>query len=118
MSKTILILDDEKECILSLKRFLDEFPYTVFAVMRPAEALQIAAEHKPALILFDYKMPEMDGDKFLEKARAVSPGSRYALMTAYRDDATIEHFKKTGISDVILKPVDLEKLLNLIEGLG
>jgi len=118
MDKMILILDDEQECVLSLKKFLAHFLHEVVITLYPKDALELIQTYKPMLVLFDYKMPEMNGDQFLEKAKALSPKTRYVLMTAYRDDLTLERFKKIGVDEVMMKPLDLEKILALIEELN
>ncbi len=115
MDKTILVLDDEQECIDTLKKFLGEFGYNVVVALYPNHALDTLASRKPNFVLFDYKMPEMDGDEFLKKAKIISPKTKFVLMTAYRDDVTIERFKKLGVYEVMIKPIDLEKLLDMLE---
>lgn len=111
MSKKILILDDEQDFIDTLKNFLRELNYMVTATMYPTHALEIISNDNPDLVLFDYKLPDMDGDIFLKKAKEINNRSKYILMTAYRDDATIEKFKQMGVFDILLKPIDLEDLL-------
>lgn len=111
MSKKILILDDEQDFIVTLKNFLKELNYNVAATMFPKHALEIIVKDKPDLVLFDYKLPDMDGDNFLKKAKEINTEAKYVLITAYRDDVIVDKFKKMGVEDVILKPIDLEKLL-------
>jgi DNA-binding NtrC family response regulator len=115
MGRKILILDDEQEFMVTLRDFLKELGHTVEATMFPKHALDIISSYKPELVLFDYKLPDMDGDTFLKKAKEYSGKSKYILMTAYRDDAIVEKFKKMGVASVILKPVDLKDLLSKIE---
>lgn len=116
MSKKILILDDEKDFISTLKNFLSELSYTVDATMFPTHALEIIEQFRPEIVLFDYKLPDMDGDVFLAKAKELSSASKYVLMTAYRDEAIIDKFKSMGVSDVLLKPIDLSELLSKLRG--
>jgi len=115
MSKKILILDDESEFIVSLKNFLKEFNYSVDATMFPNHALDLISKHKPDIVIFDYKLPDMDGDVFFKKAKELSSDPAYILITAYRDDKIINKFKNMGVTDVILKPIDLQNLLQTIE---
>ena len=115
MGKKILILDDEQEYITSLRNFLREFKYTVGATMFPDHALELIKKEKPDLVLFDYKLPDMDGDAFLKKAKEISEKPVYVLITAYKDDAIMDKFKKIGVADIILKPIDLENLLSKLQ---
>ena len=115
MSKKILILDDEQDFITTLQNFLKEFGYTVAATMFPNHALEIIQKVKPDLVLFDYKLPDMDGDNFFKKAKELGAKAKYILITAYRDDVIVEKFKKMGVADIILKPINLEGLLEKIQ---
>ena len=113
--KKILIVDDEQEYIATLRDFLRELDYSVDATMYPNHALEIIAKEKPDIVLFDYKLPDMDGDSFLKRAKEMNASSSYILITAYRDDRIIEKFKQLGAVDVVFKPVILEELLEKIK---
>lgn len=115
MNKKILILDDEQEYIVELKKFLHEFNYAVCITMFADQALEIIKRDKPNLVLFDYKLPDMDGDSFLERAKKLSPSIPYILITAWNDPIILDRFKKLGACDVVLKPVDLAKLVEKIQ---
>lgn len=117
MSKKILILDDELEYVAALKDFLIQFDYLIEAAAFPQNALDIISKHKPEIVLFDYKLPDMDGDIFFKKAKKLSDKTKYILITAYRDDVIIEKFKKMGVDDAIIKPINLEELLNKIQNI-
>ena len=117
MTKKILILDDESEYLSSLGNFLQEFKFAVCMTMTAAQALDALKKDKPNLVLFDYKLPDMDGDSFLKKAREISPETSYILITAWNDPAVLERFKKMGVTDVVLKPINLESLLKNIKAI-
>lgn len=117
MSKKILILDDEGEYLVSLGNFLQEFKFAVCITMTTAQALEAIKKDKPDLVLFDYKLPDMDGDYFLKKAKELSPATLYILITAWNDPVVLERFKKMGVLDAILKPIDLEALLKSIRAI-
>ncbi len=117
MTKKILILDDESEYLTSLGNFLQEFKFAVCITMTTAQALDAIKKDKPDLVLFDYKLPDMDGDCFLKKAKELSPSTPYILITAWNDPAVLERFKKMGVIDIILKPINLEELLKSIKSI-
>lgn len=117
MSKKILILDDEAEFLDSLGKFLQEFKFAVCITMTTAQALEAIKKDKPELVLFDYKLPDMDGDYFLKKAKELSPSTSYILITAWNDPVILEKFKKMGVTDVVLKPINLESLLKSIKSI-
>lgn len=115
MAKKILILDDETEYIVALKQFLQEFGYAVCVTISSNQALEIIKQDRPNLVLFDYKSFDMDGDTFLAKAKESNPSIQYILVTAWNDPVILEKFKKMGVSDIFMKPINLEILFNRIK---
>src|SRR5689334_5328074 len=73
-----------------------------------------------AVILADYRMPEMNGIEFLEQAMDIHPGARRILLTAYADtSAAIDAINVVDLDHYLLKPWDPpeEKLYPVIDGL-
>src|ERR1022692_4685588 len=73
-----------------------------------------------AVILADYRMPEMNGIEFLERAMDIYPGARRALLTAYADTgAAIDAINVVDLDHYLLKPWDPpeEKLYPVVDGL-
>jgi thioredoxin reductase (NADPH) len=73
-----------------------------------------------AVILADYRMPEMNGIEFLERAMDVYPGARRALLTAYADTgAAIDAINVVDLDYYLLKPWDPaeEKLYPVVDAL-
>ncbi len=73
-----------------------------------------------AVILADYRMPQMNGIEFLERAMDVYPGARRVLLTAYADtDAAIDAINVVDLDHYLLKPWDPpeEKLYPVVDGL-
>jgi thioredoxin reductase (NADPH) len=73
-----------------------------------------------AVILADYRMPELNGIEFLEQAMDVYPGARRALLTAYADTgAAIDAINVVDLDHYLLKPWDPpeEKLYPVVDAL-
>ncbi|MEU3276574.1 FAD-dependent oxidoreductase [Streptomyces antibioticus] len=73
-----------------------------------------------AVILADYRMPQMNGIEFLEQALDVYPGARRVLLTAYADtDAAIDAINLVDVDHYLLKPWDPpeEKLYPVLDDL-
>jgi thioredoxin reductase (NADPH) len=73
-----------------------------------------------AVILADYRMPEMNGIEFLEQAMDIYPGARRALLTAYADTgAAIDAINVVDLDYYLLKPWDPpeEKLYPVVDSL-
>src|SRR5215469_6507471 len=77
-------------------------------------------DEQVAVLLADYRMPEMNGVEFLERAMDVYPGARRALLTAYADTgAAIDAINVVGLDYYLLKPWDPpeEKLYPVVDAL-
>src|SRR6516164_2214194 len=73
-----------------------------------------------AVLLADYRMPEMNGIEFLEEAMDIYPGARRALLTAYADTgAAIDAINVVDLDYYLLKPWDPpeEKLYPVVDSL-
>ncbi len=80
---TVLVVDDEPEVLSALRRLLDREPYDVITTDRPALALEWMERKNISLAISDQRMPEMDGDLFLEGVWKKSPRTARLLLTGY-----------------------------------
>lgn len=69
MAKTILVVDDEKRIISLLKAYLEQQGFGVITAANGKDALFVARQEKPDLIILDLMMPEMDGYEFMRLHR-------------------------------------------------
>jgi len=116
MAKPVIFtVDDDPEVLRAIERDLRRNFGQDYRVVR-AESGQTALDalkqlmlrNEPvALILSDQRMPGMNGVEFLEKARALYPDAKRALLTAYADtDAAIKAINAVRIDYYLLKPWD------------
>ena len=111
---TILVVDDEPDILIALED-LFENDYRVLTASSPTKALDIL-RHEPevAIIISDQRMPEMQGDEFLAKARDVSDAEAI-LLTGYADlKAVIGAVNKGRIMAYVPKPWDPAALSNMV----
>lgn len=66
----ILIADDEQECIDFVREALADTPHEVLAAMDGEEALKVAREQNPQVIILDVQMPKLNGFEVFSKLRA------------------------------------------------
>ena len=85
MSKTIMVVDDEKRLVSLVETYLTQEGYRVVIAHNGRDALTVAHREKPDLIVLDVMMPEMDGYEFLRKHRAEN-STPIILLTARVDD--------------------------------
>ena len=80
---TVLVVDDDAQTLAALRRLLDREPYDVITTDRPALALEWMERKNISLAISDQRMPEMDGDLFLEGVWSKSPRTARLLLTGY-----------------------------------
>ena len=111
---TILVVDDEPDILIALED-LFENDYRVLTASSPVQALDII-RHEPdiAIIISDQRMPEMQGDEFLAKARHETDADAI-LLTGYADlKAVIGAVNKGRIMAYVPKPWDPAALSNMV----
>lgn len=112
--KKVLIIDDELEFVKDFSKGLQMFGYEVYQACDGEGALNVIKNKKPDIVLCDYRLPDMDGDKILEKTKKEFPKIRFVMVTAYYDETVENRLRNLGADEVIFKPIvlsDIEKLL-------
>jgi DNA-binding NtrC family response regulator len=103
---TVLIVDDDPETLTALRRELDREPYDVVTTDRPALALEWLARKDVSLVISDQRMPEMEGDLFLEGVWKKSPGTARLLLTGYPETVKAIPASRRCLLKVLTKPWD------------
>lgn len=111
----IVYLDDEVHQHIALECLIPD-DWEIFCYDSPMEAIEAVTQMKPALVISDQRMPQMQGFKFLEMVKTISPESVRIITTGYNDENSIvESIRAAQIYDYIIKPWDAEKLLASLE---
>jgi DNA-binding response OmpR family regulator len=103
MSKTIMVVDDEKRLVSLVESYLTREGYRVVSAYNGQEALTVARREKPDLIVLDVMMPEMDGYEFMRRHRAEN-NTPIILLTARVDDEEKVIGLEVGADDYMTKP--------------
>lgn len=111
MSKTILVVDDEKDIRTSLSGILEDEGYQVVTAASGLDALETAREDLPDLVLLDIWMPGMDGLETLEKLKTLFPYITVIMISGHGTIETAVRATKLGAFDFIEKPLSLDKVL-------
>ncbi|MDZ4771297.1 MAG: response regulator transcription factor [Chloroflexota bacterium] len=108
--KTLLVVDDKLAVRALLLDYLSESGYRVILAANGREALTVARQHKPDLILLDVMMPEMDGFAFLEAYRKERE-TPVILLTAKIEETDKVAGLELGADDYITKPFGMAELV-------
>jgi len=103
MSKTVMVVDDEKRLVSLVESYLSQEGYRVVTAGNGREALSVADKEKPDLIILDVMMPEMDGYEFM-RAHRTNQNTPIILLTARVDDDEKVVGLELGADDYITKP--------------
>jgi NarL family two-component system response regulator YdfI len=112
----ILIADDHRIVREGLRLILEsqeEFSLLDDAA-DGAEAVRMAAELNPDVILMDLRMPGMDGITAIEKIRARDPQAAIVILTTYNEDDLMVRGLRAGARGFLLKDTDRESLFRAI----
>jgi len=109
---TILIVDDVPTIRAILNRVLTTRGYHVIAAASGQEALRLARQFSPALILLDLGLPGLDGWEVARCVRADPALEEIPIiaMTGYGVFSAIRAAQDAGCQQVLRKPLDLDEL--------
>lgn len=110
MPHTLLVIDDKASMRLMLMDYLATEGYRVVTATNGREALFIARQEQPALILLDIMMPEMDGYEFLRVYRK-EHATPVILLTAKLEETDKVVGLELGADDYVTKPFGLRELV-------
>lgn len=113
---TVLLVDDQRLVRAGLRMLLESTPdLTVVAEASDGvEAVRLAAEHHPDLILMDLRMPGMDGATATAHIMASDPRTRVLVLTTFDDDDHLYPALAAGASGYLVKDTDPDDLLTAI----
>jgi two-component system, NtrC family, response regulator AtoC len=113
----VLVVDDEALIRWSLTERLSSVGYDVEEAGDGASALCYFREGAPRvdLVVLDLKLPDADGVDLLKQITRLCPTCRVVLMTAFSTSDTIADARASGAYDVIAKPFNLDKMLQVVE---
>jgi len=116
MSGRILIVDDEADMLLLLKRILnEESTHEVVIEPDPQKGLELFRQAPFDMVITDLKMPRMDGIRFLEAVKQIRADVAVVIMTAFATIETAVEATRKGAYDYITKPFRRERILMTVE---
>lgn len=116
MNPTVLVAEDDPVQRLLLRRALEPLGVEVRLARHGREALDLALEAPPHLVLTDLHMPHMDGLELTRRLKALDPLLPVLLFTADRDHETRLRGLEAGADDFLNRPFDLTELRLRVKG--
>lgn len=111
----VLVVDDDRHLGETLKDILEDREYKTRFVDSGIEAVKILEKDSYDVILLDIKMQPLNGLDTLRKIKQIRPDTIVIMMTAYSLEDVVRACIKEGAVGVLYKPVNIEKVVALVE---
>lgn len=110
-----LIIDDDKDICVLLKKLLTEDGYNVEISTRPKQALRKIREKTYHVIILDLKMPDINGLDLLTKIKKINSDISVIILTAFPSVDSAVQTLKADAFDYVEKPFNIDKLRKTIK---
>ncbi|MDB5251009.1 MAG: sigma-54-dependent Fis family transcriptional regulator [Flaviaesturariibacter sp.] len=107
----ILIIDDDRDMCLLLKRFLTRHGFEVLEAYSGKKALELLETVQPDLVMCDFRLEDMEGNVLLVKIKDIYPQVPVIIITGYSDIKIAVEVMKMGAYDYITKPLFPDEIL-------
>lgn len=116
--KRILLVDDDREIIESMRIALDALGYDILIARDGNQGLALAEREDPDLVILDMMMPKRSGFLVLEKLRRSRKFPTKVIMVTANEGGRHKAYAETlGVDDYIRKPFPMDKLIASVERL-
>ena len=112
--KKIIIVDDDESIRFFYSKILRDEGYEILAYPSCEHLLSVISANPPDLIILDLMLPWESGESFLSKIKNIKKFSDIPVIVVSGKpliNEEIQRMKNIGASDFMIKPVDIEKLL-------
>ena len=113
---TVLIVDDEQGIRDFLRSAFQGEGYSVLVAGDGEDALQLCEACLPDVVLLDLMMPRLDGLGFLHEFRRRHGLDVCPVIIMSAVSTAVEHAEAAGVTGAVVKPFDLEDLIEMVEG--
>ncbi|MFC4769954.1 response regulator [Effusibacillus consociatus] len=76
------------------------------------------ARHQPELVLIDTRCSYLQGPDTIRKIKRLNPGTNVVAISVFEDQQDVKQIFESGISDIITKPIESERLIDSLRRLG
>ncbi len=108
----VMVVDDQALVREGLMTLLDAAPdiVPVAAAADGAEAVRLAARHRPDVVLMDLRMPELDGVEATRRIREALPDTEIVVLTTHADEASILDALRAGARGYLTKDAGIAEI--------
>ncbi|MGM5483617.1 MAG: response regulator transcription factor [Nanobdellota archaeon] len=113
----VLVVDDEPHIVNLIRLTLSGDKYEVYSAYSGLEAIKLAKQIKPSLIILDLMMPNVDGYQVCEEIRKDKSTTETPIMILSAKSQLVDKFKSinVGADDYMVKPFDPDELVKRVK---
>ena len=113
----VLVVDDDERFRARLCQALEKRGWEVWGAADAEQALRVAEEKSPDLILLDLRMPGDSGLSVIESLRELDANTKIIMLTGYGSIATALQAQKLGADHYLSKPADVDQIMTAYQNL-
>lgn len=113
--QTLLVIDDEPSVCYSFQRVFESEQMRVLTAGTGADGLSQVREHNPDVVVLDLQLPDASGLEIFPQIQALDRKRPVIFITAHGTTQTAIEAMKRGAFDYLVKPLDLERLSQVVE---
>ncbi|MDH3611305.1 MAG: response regulator [Nitrosopumilus sp.] len=115
MNKTAIVIDDDFDSVEIFSDLLEEHDIMIVGKgYNGKQAIDLYQEKKPDFIFLDLNMPEGSGFHAIRNIKKIDNSAKIIAVTARDDFPSKKKLHELNVQDIIIKPVDMDKILNII----
>jgi two-component system, cell cycle response regulator DivK len=113
----ILVVEDNEKSMKLFRDLLEATGYRTLEATTGAEAVELATEHRPDLVLMDIQLPDIDGVEALGRLRADERTASIPVLalTAQAMEGDRERFLAAGFDAYLSKPVNIVSFIGTVK---
>jgi two-component system nitrogen regulation response regulator GlnG len=111
----LLVIDDEPSVLYSFRRVFQEEGREVWTASTAADGVAQLREHQPDVVVLDLQLPDRSGLELFHEIHALDPKRPVIFITAHGTTDTAIEAMKHGAFDYLVKPVDLDRLSQILD---
>jgi len=109
MNEKILVVNDETNVRKALTEILED-EYVIVTAEEGKEVIEKIEQGKPDLLIFDLKLPEIEGLQIIKKIKEIYPHLPVIVTSAIAEIKTVVEAMRLGAEEYLIKPFHLEEL--------
>lgn len=114
-----MLVEDDADSRQSLGMLLEMWGHDVALAETGSQALELAEAHTPRIVLLDVNLPDVDGYELAGRLRSLRAFPEHMIaLTGYDSDGDRERSRNAGFRHHLVKPVDLDRLRELLSDLS